>query len=232
MWIVGLCFRFVKTGSPARRAGLLITVYQHSSSKRTCAGGYRHFPPPGHNRDLKLAFSKPNLSLISTWPCGSVVPDCLWATYRFPAVLFSRTSFDFRSGRRPPALSCGAVPFFCIARCPIRAHERVIIVGNDSVKSHFLFTQRVKVHVVMVGQSLDLRQIKGRETDSRTHQNRFCGFARGQFENLILPDSDAVRFYYCLFFTRCREPCSPAPRRRTSSHRPLRPCSALQRRCR
>ena len=93
MWIVGLCFRFVKTGSPARRAGLLITVYQHSSSKRTCAGGYRHFPPPGHNRDLKLAFSKPNLSLISTWPCGSVVPDCLWATYRFPAVLCSRVSF-------------------------------------------------------------------------------------------------------------------------------------------
>ena len=93
MWIVGLCFRFVKTGSPARRAGLLITVYQHSSSKRTCAGGYRHFPPPGHNRDLKLAFSKPNLSLISTWPCGSVVPDCLWATYRVPAVLCSRVSF-------------------------------------------------------------------------------------------------------------------------------------------
>ena len=86
-------FVSLKTGSPARRAGLLITVYQHSSSKRTCAGGYRHFPPPGHNRDLKLAFSKPNLSLISTWPCGSVVPDCLWATYRFPAVLCSRVSF-------------------------------------------------------------------------------------------------------------------------------------------
>ena len=72
--------------------------------------------------------------------------------------------------------------------------ERVIIVGNDSVKSHFLLTQRVKVHIVVVGQGLDLRQIKWRETDSRTHQDRFCGFARGQFENLILPDGDAVRF--------------------------------------
>jgi len=70
----------------------------------------------------------------------------------------------------------------------------VVVVGNDSVKSHFLLAQRVKVHVVMVGQGLDLRQIKGRETDSRTHQNRLCGFARGQFEHLILPDGNAVRF--------------------------------------
>ena len=164
MWIVGLCFRFVKTGSPARRAGLLITVYQHSSSKRTCAGGYRHFPPPGHNRDLKLAFSKPNLSLISTWPCGSVVPDCLWATYRFPAVLCSRVSFR---------LSVSQVDSRVIlrGRCPIRAHERVIIVWNDSIKRNLLFAQRVEIHVIMVGQGLNLRQIKGCKTDSRTHQD-------------------------------------------------------------
>ena len=30
----------------------------------------------------------------------------------------------------------------------------------------------------MLGQGLDLRQIKGCETDSRTHQNRFCSLAR------------------------------------------------------
>ena len=57
--------------------------------------------------------------------------------------------------------------------------ERVVVVWNDSVKCNFLFAQRVKVHIVMVGQGLDLRQIKGCKTDSRTHQNRFCGFARG-----------------------------------------------------
>ena len=95
MWIVGLCFRFVKTGSPARRAGISITICWTSNSKCTCTRGYRRFPPSGKNRGLKLAFSKPNLSLISTWSCGSVVPDCLWATYRFPAVLCSRVSFRF-----------------------------------------------------------------------------------------------------------------------------------------
>ena len=57
--------------------------------------------------------------------------------------------------------------------------KRVIIVWNDSVECDLFFSQRVKIHIVMVGQGLDLRQIKGRETDSRTHQNRFCGFARG-----------------------------------------------------
>ena len=58
--------------------------------------------------------------------------------------------------------------------------KRVVVVGNDSVKSHFLLAQRVKVHIVMVGQGLDLRQIKGCKTDSRTHQDRFCGFARDE----------------------------------------------------
>lgn len=123
MWIVGLCFRFVKTGSPARRAGLLITVYQHSSSKRTCAGGYRHFPPPGHNRDLKLAFSKPNLSLISTWPCGSVVPDCLWATYRFPAVLCSRVSFRLSVRLVVSRVILRGSTSYCFSHCPIRAYK-------------------------------------------------------------------------------------------------------------
>ena len=57
--------------------------------------------------------------------------------------------------------------------------ERIIIIWNDSVECDLFFAQCVEIHIVMVGQGLDLRQIKGRETDSRTHQNRFCGFARG-----------------------------------------------------
>ena len=67
----------------------LLTFKQQTPHVR----GYRHFPPSGRNRNLKLTFSKSNLNLISTWSCGSVVPDCLWATYRFPAVLCSRVSF-------------------------------------------------------------------------------------------------------------------------------------------
>ena len=57
--------------------------------------------------------------------------------------------------------------------------ERVVVIWDNSVERDLFFSQRVKVHVVMVGQGLDLRQIKGCETDSRTHQDRFCGFARG-----------------------------------------------------
>ena len=71
--------------------------------------------------------------------------------------------------------------------------ERVVVIWDNSVERDLFLAQRVKVHVVVVGQGLNLRQIKGCEADGCTHQNRFCGFARGQFENLILPDSDAVR---------------------------------------
>ncbi len=44
-------------------------------------------------RDLKLTFTKHRFILISTYHCGSVVPFCLWATYRFLIVLCSRISF-------------------------------------------------------------------------------------------------------------------------------------------
>ena len=66
--------------------------------------------------------------------------------------------------------------------CVKQAHkevERVVVVRNNSVERDLLFSQRVKIHIVMVGQGLNLRQIKGCETDSRTHQDRFCGLARG-----------------------------------------------------
>ena len=72
--------------------------------------------------------------------------------------------------------------------------ERVVVIWDNSVERDLFLAQRVKVHVVMVGQGLNLRQIERREADSRTHQDRFRSLASGQFENLILPDSDAVRF--------------------------------------
>ena len=178
MWIVGLCFRFVKTGSPACRTGLLITIYQPLSSKRTCVGGYRHFPPSGHNRDLKLAFSKPNLSLISTWPCGSVVPNCLWATYRFPAVLCSRVSFRLSVRQAAPALSCRAVPFFCIAKCPIRAHKRRVIVGNDGKDGLLAVPHQAQLHIVPAGDAYDLRDNERGQPDGGGQKDRLCCFAR------------------------------------------------------
>ena len=57
--------------------------------------------------------------------------------------------------------------------------KRVVVVGNDSVKRDLFFAQRVKVHIVVVGQGLNLRQIERCKADSRTHQDRFCGLARG-----------------------------------------------------
>ena len=71
--------------------------------------------------------------------------------------------------------------------------ERVVVIWDNSVERDLFLAQRVKVHVVMVGQCLNLRQIERREADSRTHQDRFRSLARGQFEHLILPDGDAVR---------------------------------------
>ena len=65
--------------------------------------------------------------------------------------------------------------------CVKQAHkeiERVVVVRDDSVECNLFLTQRVEIHVVMVGQGLDLWQVEGCEADGRTHQNRFCSLAR------------------------------------------------------
>ena len=49
----------------------------------------------------------------------------------------------------------------------------VIIIRYHSVQCAFLFSQGIKVHIVMVGDGLDLRQIEGRQPDSGGHKYTF-----------------------------------------------------------
>ena len=49
--------------------------------------------------------------------------------------------------------------------------EGRIIIRDDGVQSALSLSQRVEIHVIMVGDSFDLRQIEGRQPHSGRHQN-------------------------------------------------------------
>ena len=53
-----------------------------------------------------------------------------------------------------------------------------IIIRDDGVQSALSLSQRVEIHVIMVGDSFDLRQIEGRQPHSGRHQNAFRCLAR------------------------------------------------------
>ena len=46
--------------------------------------------------------------------------------------------------------------------------EGVVVVGDHGIQGAFTFSQRVEVHVVMVGHALDLRQVER----SKAHRRR------------------------------------------------------------
>ena len=57
--------------------------------------------------------------------------------------------------------------------------KRVVVIRYDRVQRAFLFAQRVQVHIVMVGNRLNLRKVKGRKPYSRGHEYAFRCFASG-----------------------------------------------------
>ena len=54
--------------------------------------------------------------------------------------------------------------------------QTVVVVGYDGVQSAFLFSQRIKVHIIPVRNGLNLRQIEGSQPHSGGHQYAFSGF--------------------------------------------------------
>ena len=71
--------------------------------------------------------------------------------------------------------------------------EGRIIIRDHGIEGALFLTQRVQVHIVMVGDSFDLRQIEGCQPHSGTHQNAFRCLARSLLENLILPQGNTFR---------------------------------------
>ena len=51
--------------------------------------------------------------------------------------------------------------------------EGRVIIRDHGIQSALSLSQRVEIHVIMVGDSFDLRQIEGRQPHSGTHQNAF-----------------------------------------------------------
>ena len=68
-----------------------------------------------------------------------------------------------------------------------------VIVRDDGVQRHLLFAQGVEVHVVVVGDGLDLGQVEGGQPDGGGHEDGLGGLARGHLKDLVLPHRHAVR---------------------------------------
>lgn len=106
--------------------------------------GFRHFPASTQNRSSKLAFGIPSLYLVSDSHCGSVVPDCLGITFRFPFVLCSRVSFRLSVRTAVScAVSQGSSFLFYFSLCPFRAHSvAMFMVGMYRNDILVLFLQQ------------------------------------------------------------------------------------------
>ena len=79
-----------------------------------------------------------------------------------------------------------------------QAHQKIeglVVVGDDGIKGALLLSQGVEVHIIVVGDGLDLGQVEWSQADSGGHENAFCCFASRQFEYLILPYRHAVRVF-------------------------------------
>lgn len=64
-----------------------------------------------------------------------------------------------------------------------QGHQEIecrVIVRDDGVQRHFLFAQGVEVHVVVVGDGLDLGQIEGSQPDGGGHEDGLGGLARNK----------------------------------------------------
>ena len=76
-----------------------------------------------------------------------------------------------------------------IERCVVR-------IRDDAEDSLFPFAQLAKLHIVAGRDALNFRQGERCETNSRAHQDRFCGFARGLLEDMVLPHGNVVRLFF------------------------------------
>ena len=71
--------------------------------------------------------------------------------------------------------------------------EALVRIRDAAEQRHFFLPQLVQVQLVRHGQTVDLRQVEGRQPHADAHQNRFRGFAGGLLEDAVLLDGNAVR---------------------------------------
>ena len=76
-----------------------------------------------------------------------------------------------------PRYHAGQYLFFCDAKRPIRAHKCGVVVGYYRKQRHLFLPQRVEIHIIMVGNGLDLGQVECRKADGGGNQYGFCCFA-------------------------------------------------------
>ena len=72
----------------------------------------------------------------------------------------------------------------------------VVAVGDDAEDGLLAFAQLAKLHIVAGGDTLNFRQGERCQSHSRAHQDRFCGFARGLLEDMVLPHGNVVRLFF------------------------------------
>ena len=70
--------------------------------------------------------------------------------------------------------------------------KRVVVVRDHGIEGHLFLSQGVEIHVVVVGDRLDLRQIEGRQPHGGGDQDALGGLARGHLKDPVLVDSHAV----------------------------------------
>ena len=58
--------------------------------------------------------------------------------------------------------------------------EGRIIIRDHGLEGTFFLSQGIQVHVIMVGDGLDLRQVEGSQPHSGADQDAFCRFARDE----------------------------------------------------
>ena len=80
-----------------------------------------------------------------------------------------------------------------------KVQRRIVRIRDDAEDGLLAFAQLAKLHIVAGRDALNFRQGERCETNSRAHQDRFCSFARGLLEDMVLPHGNVVR----LFFLQC-----------------------------
>ena len=68
-----------------------------------------------------------------------------------------------------------------------------IVIRDNGIQGAFLLAQGVEIHVVVVGDGLDLGQVEGGQPDGGGHEDGLGGLARGHLKDLVLPHRYAVR---------------------------------------
>ena len=85
-----------------------------------------------------------------------------------------------------------------------QANEKIegrIVVRDHRIKGTFLLTQGVEIHIVMIRDGLDLRQVERCQAYSGADQDALGSLSCSLFENLILPQGYTFR----LFSFHCAE---------------------------